>query len=53
MLRFHSARWSAVLLSTFVLLAAFAVLTPTFDMSGNTTESVVAGGAAPGDMIWG
>ncbi|MER5307001.1 hypothetical protein ABT034_04255 [Streptomyces sp. NPDC002773] len=47
MLRFRPARWAAV------LLTAFALLTPAVAMSGDTTESVVVGGPAPDDMIWG
>jgi hypothetical protein len=47
LLRFHSARWAAV------LLTAFALLTPAFDAYGDTAESVVVGAPAPSDMIWG
>ncbi|MGW3631334.1 hypothetical protein ACWD7F_14380 [Streptomyces sp. NPDC005122] len=47
MLRFHPTRWAAI------LLTAFALLTPAFEVSGNTTDSVVAGAPAPDDMIWG
>ncbi|MFD3331214.1 hypothetical protein ACFWV1_00910 [Streptomyces sp. NPDC058700] len=48
MQRFRPAhRWAAV------LLTAFALLTPTFALTGDITESVVVGAPAPDDMIWG
>lgn len=59
MLRIRPARWAAI------LLTAFALLAPAAGLSGNTAGSavvadapvpgvVVVGSApAPGDMIWG
>ncbi|WP_158718864.1 hypothetical protein [Streptomyces globisporus] len=46
MLRFRSARWAAV------LLTSLALLVPVFDGAGDSADTVVTA-AATDDLIWG